>query len=47
MPAIAGNGKILIVDDEVHIAETLSLVFSAQGYEARAADSSRNLTQTR
>jgi DNA-binding NtrC family response regulator len=45
MPAIAGNGKILIVDDEIHIAETLILVFAAQGYDARAANSAEQAVE--
>jgi len=39
MPAVAPTGKILIVDDEVHISETLGMVFSARGYEVRGANS--------
>jgi CheY-like chemotaxis protein len=30
-------GKILIVDDEVSIADTLGAIFSNQGYETRVA----------
>ncbi|MGB6691255.1 MAG: response regulator [Terracidiphilus sp.] len=45
MSATARNGKILIVDDEVHISETLSLVFSAQGYEVRAANSAEQAVE--
>jgi DNA-binding NtrC family response regulator len=45
MPAIARIGKILIVDDEVHISETLSLVFLAQGYEVRAANSAEQAVE--
>jgi DNA-binding NtrC family response regulator len=45
MSATARIGKILIVDDEVHIAETLGLVFSAQGYEVRAANSAEQAVE--
>jgi DNA-binding NtrC family response regulator len=45
MPATAGSGKILIVDDEVHISETLSLVFLARGYEVRAANSAEQAVE--
>lgn len=37
MPGISGGGKILIVDDEETIADTLALIFSSNGYEARSA----------
>ncbi len=33
----AGGRKILIVDDEPTIADTLSLIFASSGYEARTA----------
>jgi DNA-binding NtrC family response regulator len=37
MPGTAGGRKILIVDDEVTIADTLALIFASSGYEARTA----------
>lgn len=37
MLAAAGSQRILIVDDEVTIADTLALIFSSSGYEARTA----------
>jgi DNA-binding response OmpR family regulator len=37
MQRIAGSRKILIVDDEVRIAETLDLIFSTRGYHVRVA----------
>jgi len=37
MPAVAGGRKILIVDDEPTIADTLALIFAASGYEAKTA----------
>jgi DNA-binding response OmpR family regulator len=39
MPSMPGSRKILIVDDEPKVAETLDLIFSTRGYEVRAADS--------
>src|SRR6202790_5081940 len=36
MPAIAGARKILIIDDEPTIADTLAVIFSSSGYESRA-----------
>jgi DNA-binding NtrC family response regulator len=37
MPDIAGRGKILIIDDETSVADTLALIFSSHGYEVRVA----------
>lgn len=37
MPGILGSRKIMVVDDEATIADTLALIFSSNGYEARAA----------
>jgi DNA-binding NtrC family response regulator len=37
MLAVGGSRKILIVDDEVTIADTLALIFSSSGYETRTA----------
>jgi DNA-binding response OmpR family regulator len=37
MPSMPGSRKILIVDDEVKVAETLDLIFSTRGYEVRVA----------
>jgi DNA-binding response OmpR family regulator len=45
MPATTESVKILIVDDEIHIAETLSLVFVAQGYEACTAASAEQAVE--
>jgi DNA-binding NtrC family response regulator len=36
MPAVAGARKILIIDDEPTIADTLAVIFSSSGYDARA-----------
>jgi CheY-like chemotaxis protein len=33
----AGSRKILVVDDEPTIADTLALIFASRGYEARTA----------
>ena len=37
MPGITSGRKILIVDDEQTIADTLALIFSSNGYEARTS----------
>jgi DNA-binding NtrC family response regulator len=36
MAAAAGARKILIIDDEPTIADTLAVIFSSSGYESRA-----------
>jgi CheY-like chemotaxis protein len=37
MPGMPGSRKIMVVDDEETIADTLALIFSSNGYEARSA----------
>ena len=37
MAGLSGNRRILIVDDEPSIADTLTLIFRSNGYEARTA----------
>lgn len=37
MSGILGSRKIMIVDDEETIADTLALIFSSNGYDARTA----------
>ena len=36
MPVVAGARKILIIDDEPTIADTLVVIFSSSGYDSRA-----------
>ena len=36
MPTITGARKILIIDDEPTIADTLAVIFSSSGYNSRA-----------
>lgn len=36
MPAAAGARKILIIDDEPTIADTLAVIFASSGYDSRA-----------
>jgi DNA-binding NtrC family response regulator len=36
MPGVLGTRKILIIDDEPTIADTLALIFSSSGYDARS-----------
>jgi CheY-like chemotaxis protein len=37
MPGHPGSRKIMVVDDEETIADTLALIFSSNGYDARSA----------
>jgi len=39
MAAPTGKAKVLVIDDEPIIAETLAIVFSSAGYETRAVQS--------
>jgi len=39
MPVVPGSRKILIVDDETTVADTLELIFATRGYEVRTANS--------
>ncbi len=46
MPGLTSGGKVLIVDDEVAIADTLAMIFKAQRYEARVAYSAEEAIET-
>ncbi|HKF47112.1 MAG TPA: response regulator [Terracidiphilus sp.] len=37
MPGLPGSRRIMVVDDEETIADTLALIFSSNGYDARSA----------
>lgn len=37
MPGMTGSRRIMIVDDEVTIADTLALIFASNGYDTRTA----------
>jgi DNA-binding NtrC family response regulator len=39
MPASPGSRRILIVDDEMTVADTLELIFATRGYEVQTANS--------
>jgi DNA-binding NtrC family response regulator len=41
MPTVSGS-KILIVDDDVHVAKTLELIFLARGYKVQLAHSAED-----
>lgn len=46
MPIQKATRRILIVDDERSIADTLALIFRSQHYEARTAYSAENAIET-
>ncbi len=46
MPGILGTRKILIIDDEPTIADTLAVIFSSSGYDARAVYSAEQALET-
>jgi DNA-binding NtrC family response regulator len=42
MPILAGGSRVLIVDDEVSIADSLALIFASRRYEVRVAYSAES-----
>lgn len=44
--SIVISAKILIVDDDVHVAETLELIFLARGYKVRLAHSAEEAIES-
>jgi len=46
MPGAAGSRRILILDDEVAVADTLEMIFSGCGYEVRTAHSAEMAIET-
>lgn len=45
MPGVSGGRKILIIDDEATIADTLALIFASSGYQSRTAYSAEQALQ--
>jgi len=39
MTTVPGGSNILLVDDDIHVAETLELIFLSRGYRVRVANS--------
>ena len=39
MPGLYEKQRVLIIDDEVNVSDTLGLIFTKEGYEARVAHS--------
>jgi CheY-like chemotaxis protein len=46
MPATSGGRRILILDDEASVAETLEMIFRGSGYEVRIAYSAEQAIET-
>ena len=46
MPGIPGARKILIIDDEPTIADTLAVIFSSSGYDSRSVYSAEQALET-
>lgn len=46
MPGLPGSRKIMVVDDEETIADTLALIFSSNGYDARSTYSAEQALET-
>jgi len=46
VPALTAGQRILVVDDDVHVAETLELIFMARGYKVRTANSAEEAIET-
>jgi CheY-like chemotaxis protein len=46
MPIPSGSRRILIIDDEASVAETLEMIFRGCGYEARTAFSAEQAIET-
>ncbi len=46
MPVAAGSRRILIVDDEVAVADTLAMIFRGCGYEAHSVHSAEQAIET-
>lgn len=46
MPPLPGSRKILVVDDEESIADTLALIFTSNGYDGRPVYSAEQALET-
>jgi len=45
MPGLGGNSKVLIVDDEKNIGESLATIFTSRGYESKTAFSAEQAVE--
>jgi len=46
MATFPGGGSILVLDDDVHVAETLQMILLARGYKVRLAHSAEEAIET-
>lgn len=46
MTNLPGGGKILVLDDDVHVAETLQMILQARGYKVLMANSAEEAIET-
>ena len=46
MATLPGGGRILVLDDDVHVAETLQMILLARGYKVRVANSAEEAIET-
>lgn len=46
MTTLPGGGKILVLDDDVHVAETLQMILLARGYKVQVANSAEEAIET-
>jgi DNA-binding response OmpR family regulator len=45
MPGLGGNSKVIIVDDEKNICESLAAIFTSRGYESKVAFSAEQAVE--
>lgn len=46
MTGVPGGGRILVLDDDVHVAETLQMILLARGYKVQVANSAEEAIET-
>jgi DNA-binding NtrC family response regulator len=46
MPGLGGNSKVIIIDDEKNICESLAAIFTSRGYESKVALSAEQAVET-
>lgn len=46
MATLPGGGRILVLDDDIHVAQTLELILLARGYKVRVAYSAEEAIET-
>lgn len=46
MVTFPGGGRILVLDDDIHVAETLQMILLARGYKVQVANSAEEAIET-